>query len=291
MSEVQCSLCSIKKPRGMGLKTTAFFFVAAIILHKSVADEAADTCSHYHFQYTSQYDWQNKCPDCGGYAQSPIDIAYVSRTTPGLGPLGFRGWCQSLAGDWTNNGHTLKFIPLNNQPQVNLDSYGQYGFVFKQFHLHWGINRGQGSEHTINRYSYDGEMHFVFTGSINGMKRYTVLALFLKSDPYMYNIPHKWAQFNRYVRYNEKISVYNVVLSDFLPENKDYYIYHGSLTTPPCTEAAQWIILTHPIVLPDAFFTMLRNTPADNYGNKIAFNHRSTQNINGRIVQGCYGAC
>ena len=95
---------------------------------------------------------------------------------PALGPLGFRGWCQSLTGEWTNNGHTLKFSPLNNQPQAYLDSYGQRGFVFKQFHLHWGSNRGQGSEYTINRYSYNGEMHFVFTGSINGVKCYTVLS-------------------------------------------------------------------------------------------------------------------
>ena len=44
----------------MEFKNTAVFFIAAIILQKLVADaggiEAADTCSHYHFHYTSQYN-------------------------------------------------------------------------------------------------------------------------------------------------------------------------------------------------------------------------------------------
>ena len=64
---------------------------------------------------------------------------------------------------------------------------------------------------------------------------------------------------------------------------------HINSCTTTSTEAVQWIILSHSIVLPDAFFTALRNTPANNYGNKIAFNHHSTQNINGRVVKGSYG--
>lgn len=164
----------------MEFKNTAVFFIAAIILQKLVADaggiEAADTCSHYHFHYTSQYNQKIKYRNCRGYSQSPINIVSVSRDIyTSTRFIRIRGWCQSLTGEWTNNGHTPKFSPLNNQPQAYLDSYGHHGFVFKQFHLHWGSNRGQGSEYTINRYSYDGEMHFVFTGSINGVRRYTVL--------------------------------------------------------------------------------------------------------------------
>ena len=161
--------------------------------------------------YTSQYDWKIKCPNCGGYSQSqsPIDIVSVSRAmiyTPALGPLGFRGWCQSLTGEWTNNaGHTLKFSPLNNQPQAYLDSYGQRGFVFKQFHLYWGSNRGQGSQYTL-LIDIPITVRCTLSSLVVLMGWSVTLCPSIKSDPSMYNIIilHKWVQFNQYMHYNEK---------------------------------------------------------------------------------------
>jgi len=37
-----------------------------------------------------------------------------------------------------------------------------------------------------------------------------------------------------------------------LPANRAYFHYEGSLTTPPCTETVDWIVLTRPIEVDEA---------------------------------------
>ena len=36
-------------------------------------------------------------------------------------------------------------------------------------------------------------------------------------------------------------------LLSLFPENRSYYHYSGSLTTPPCTEFVSWCILKNPV--------------------------------------------
>jgi len=34
---------------------------------------------------------------------------------------------------------------------------------------------------------------------------------------------------------------------ELLPEDRSYYLYKGSLTTPPCTESVRWFVLRSPL--------------------------------------------
>jgi len=38
-----------------------------------------------------------------------------------------------------------------------------------------------------------------------------------------------------------------VNISSLLPENRAYYTYMGSLTTPPCTENVLWMVIKQPV--------------------------------------------
>jgi len=40
--------------------------------------------------------------------------------------------------------------------------------------------------------------------------------------------------------------------SRLLPAQRAYYHYEGSLTTPPCSETVDWIVLAHPIEVDEA---------------------------------------
>ena len=60
-----------------------------------------------------------------------------------------------------------------------------------------------------------------------------------------------------------------------LPENKDYFFYTGSLTTPPCTEGVNWYILKEPITVSLEQVNLLKELmPINNYRNEQPQNGR-----------------
>ena len=66
-------------------------------------------------------------------------------------------------------------------------------------------------------------------------------------------------------------------IEDLLPNNFEYYTYRGSLTTPPCSQIATWIILKNAV---EASEDQIRNI-RDIIGN----NYRPIQPLNGRIIR------
>ena len=58
-------------------------------------------------------------------------------------------------------------------------------------------------------------------------------------------------------------------LRDFLPDSETNYRYIGSLTTPPCTEGVQWLVL-------EAVQTVSDEDMAQ-FGKRLSFNARLVQ--------------
>jgi carbonic anhydrase len=63
---------------------------------------------------------------------------------------------------------------------------------------------------------------------------------------------------------------------DFLPEDTSYFAYKGSLTTPPCSEGVQWLVVRKSIKASskqiDAFARIYHNNarpPQPLYGRTI----------------------
>lgn len=132
-----------------------------------------------------------------------------------------------------------------------------------QFHAHWGQNCICGSEHTINGHSFSAELHFVHWNSdlfetprkASLAKRgLAVVAVFL--DAVDDDIPLERNEtmsticnLMSSIKYKNTIRKIERPLNvlELLPENRSYWTYEGSLTTPPLWETVTWIVFEEPI--------------------------------------------
>lgn len=57
---------------------------------------------------------------------------------------------------------------------------------------------------------------------------------------------------SHWVTWKEKEEVFDSVQinrSQILPDDRSYYSFTGSLTTPPCSEGVSWFVLKHPATI------------------------------------------
>jgi carbonic anhydrase len=66
-------------------------------------------------------------------------------------------------------------------------------------------------------------------------------------------------------------------LADALPENRDYYTFMGSMTTPPCTEDVLWMVMKTPMQASPAQMAL--------FSRLYPFNARPIQPHSGRMIK------
>jgi len=172
-------------------------------------------------------DVANAVCSAGGQ-QSPIDItAPISARQP---PLKI-GW-NKRPDTIVNNGHTIQL----DFAEGNTLHMGDRKYALKQFHFH------HPSEHLIEGKRFAMEVHFVHAGT-DGLVVIGVLMVTGKPN----------AIFKKIVSTIPREEGSPVPADPaihpggLLPPQRAYYHYEGSLTTPPCSETVDWIVLAHPI--------------------------------------------
>ena len=78
---------------------------------------------------------------------------------------------------------------------------------------------------------------------------------------------------------NQSIEPPNVAvdLSELLPDALGYFTFMGSLSTPPCTEGVQWVVLKQAVTVSPAQLAI--------FGRLYPFNARAVQPANGRLIK------
>lgn len=201
--------------------------------------------------------------ECGGKYQSPINIVNYTQDST-LEPLKVSYSDSTHIHDVLNNGHSIQY---NFDPGDYITLHNKkYGL--KQFHFH------EPAEHLIEGVRYPMELHLVH---VNDAGQYAVLAIMAKegksSEPFDFLESHLPVQ----VGYTEIVDMaFDMNLN--LPNQKTYFTYTGSLTTPPCSESVEWFIFKEPITISLEQVEKLRELmPLNNY--------RDEQPHNGRTIK------
>jgi carbonic anhydrase len=178
-----------------------------------------------------------------GQRQSPINIV-TSEHEGKHHDLVFQ--YQPTSAHIVHNGHS--FQTLSESTRIVLFNGQSYKLLQAHFH--------DPSEHHIDGVSYSMELHLVHKDSKGKLLVVGVLAQEGEEQKELARLG-AWVEQqvgHRMLQAGEEVAVANQFdLMKILPKDLEhFYAYGGSLTTPPCTEGVQWIVLKEPIELSKA---------------------------------------
>jgi carbonic anhydrase len=194
-----------------------------------------------------------------GRNQSPINIEDTMRATPK--PI--RGIQKFPAKEIFNNGHTVQ-VNFKTGNMLVLDSAP---YQMKQVHFH------APSENTIKGKSFPLEAHFVHADAKGNL---TVIGVMFNVGKANAGLAKLWPQMSD--KESKPVALKTrVTPAEMMPENRAYYRFSGSLTTPPCSEGVRWILLKTPMTASKEQIEEFEKAVHHN-------NNRPVQALNGRIV-------
>ncbi len=234
------------------------------------------------WSYHHQEEWGGTCTT--GKKQSPIDIITSEvKKDPELGQLEFNDWTSNHNGDFNNTGHSVQFDPNNPGSATLKTRMGMY--ALQQFHMHWGAKSGEGSEHRIDGAASELEVHFVHTKQDPKQRGPTYVVVAVLGEVGDEPLKGPWRQLDPrdITGYKTTIPVEYFRYGNLLPENRDYFHYEGSLTTPACTEDVGWFVLKDKVTVPEIYLDRLRRIFDEDSG-RLTHNFRDIQELNNRTI-------
>ncbi|MEW6707220.1 MAG: carbonic anhydrase family protein [Pseudomonadota bacterium] len=227
---------------------------------------AAEPAPHGHWSYegaTGPEAWGRLKPEyakCGsGERQSPIDLRNGFKVQ--LEPIGFD--YRPSAFRVIDNGHTVQ---VNLAPDNHLSVLGRR-YELKQFHFH------RPSEMQIAGRAFEMEAHLVHRDDEGRLAVVSVLFERGAGNPTVQqvwnNLPLEKGE--------EQAARVSLDPMALLPEDKRYYTFMGSLTTPPCSEGVLWMVMKQPVQLTPAQIEL--------FARLYPMNARPVQPAAGRMVK------
>ena len=229
----------------------------------AAAHAAAHPTTHWSYQGAAgPQTWGGLKPEftlCGnGQRQSPIDIR--GGLAVDLDPVKFN--YQASPFGVIDNGHTVQAnVAAGNHIEI-----GGKRFELVQFHFH------RPSEERIDGRQFEMSLHLVHK---DAQGRFAVVAVLMDRGQPQPAVQKVWN--NLPLEKGEELSARAPLeLTELLPTDRRYYTYMGSLTTPPCSEGVQWVVMREPVSMsPEQIDLFARIYP---------MNARPAQQVSGRRI-------
>ena len=218
--------------------TAATFAISACNKHenKPAAKHDDKTAAHeVHWGYEGEGaadKWGNLKPEYAtckdGKQQSPIDIQ-TATVKEKAEPITFD--YKGIAENIMHNGHTIQV----NMGKGSTITVAGKSYELLQFHFHTP------SEHSIDGKSADMVAHLVHKSADGQLG--VVGVLMNKGATANPALAKLWSNLPAKTGDSVPLATANFNVADLLPTKQGYYNYAGSLTTPPCTEGVNWMLL------------------------------------------------
>ena len=185
-------------------------------------------------------------PDAGpGWAQSPIALSSSDASKTTLPPINFT-YRSDAAAEIVNMGFTIQ---ANIRPGDGTLRVGDGPeFTLVQFHFHTP------GEHTIDDHLSPVEMHLVHADATGELLVIGVMIEAGAEHPLLARV----MEATRAPGFGDELGngaepiavrLDDLDLNSLLPDDRHSFRYDGSLTTPPCCEGVNWIVLRSPIAM------------------------------------------
>ena len=194
-----------------------------------------------------------------GQRQSPIDIR--DGIAVQLQPIEFEYHPSSFS--VIDNGHTIQV----NVGAGNAIAVGGRRYDLLQFHFH------RPSEERINGRQFDMVAHLVHKDAEGKL---AVVAVLLDRGSVQPVIQTVWNALP--LEKGEAVPASTQIdMAQLLPEDRRYYTYMGSLTTPPCSEGVLWMVMKQPVQLAASQIGI--------FARLYPMNARPIQKVSGRMIK------
>lgn len=201
--------------------------------------------------------WGGLCSS--GKNQSPVDLR--DAVSAKLAPLSFK--YESLAQDVLNNGHTVQ-VTYAPGSTLTLDSHP---YQLKQFHFH------APSENLLDGKHFPLEAHFVHADADGNL---AVVAVFFETGAANAALAKLGKDLPLRAGDKHDLDV-KLAAAELMPKTREYYRFSGSLTTPPCSEGVNWLVLKHPVSASEQQIEQLHAAMGHD-------NARPVQPLNARVI-------